>query len=434
MGGKIESKLCIRFDQMICLELKLESFMKINLNKDFVPSFIPSKSKQKVYISSPPWKKKMILSKKSKKNKVKKEEKQQKESSPEQEESEQSDDDKNKNKKKKKKSKKKKKKKVKKAPKPKAKKKEKKQSKSPLIQIDAYFRCLDLNVSVLAKYDILDINQPKKAIKRMTNVSMRNIRGRRSPMISLRAFHKIFVDFSKKVIEICDSQSARRGFSNLQRTENIIDYSPISLLNRYVFIFGYIGTHIRSLIAFRDKVNEEIDDNEDDDIVAHYRTLPPFIEDCFRIFVLCITKLFKYKPFELASNKRIFAIFLCELCQNENKNESFTRLSMKLVAMLERIIECVEDINISVAIVNLIDVIMKNGLFDKNMRVDSKCKISDLCDKMLRGEIGEGFIGQIKNASNVAKIVTFYLRNSDAALSKVHKMYVSIDSIEDKAK
>merc|ERR1712228_591360 len=63
---KIESKLCRRFDQMICLELKLEQFMNLSMNKHFVPSFIPSKSKQKTWLNSPPWKKKK--KKKKKKN------------------------------------------------------------------------------------------------------------------------------------------------------------------------------------------------------------------------------------------------------------------------------------------------------------------------------------------------------------------------------
>merc|ERR1712244_28862 len=70
---KMERKLCQRLDQMIACQIKLEKFMNVNVNKDFVPSYIPSKTQQKTWLNSPPWKRKKMQTTKTKKIKKKKE-------------------------------------------------------------------------------------------------------------------------------------------------------------------------------------------------------------------------------------------------------------------------------------------------------------------------------------------------------------------------
>merc|ERR1712048_869659 len=210
---------------------------------------------------------------------------------------------------------------------------------------------------------------------------------------------------------------------------------PVSLLQRNGFIFAYIGERIHSLMAFREHIAAQIEDEQVcENEVAHLRTLPPFIEDCFRIIVLCITKLFKHRPFELPQHRKLFDVFLSNLIGKSGENESFTQMSPDLVALLEEMIGFVDDINIVVAIVTLMDCIMKSGRFDKQMRVDSKLKIANLCNKMLRGQIGEGYIAQIKNASNVGKVVAFYLRNCDEPLKEIKTLCVAVNGMEDRNK
>eukprot|EP01083_Nonionella_stella_P070755 189457_1 len=426
---RIEARLCHRLDHLVCLQHSLETFMKLNLNKQFLPSFIPSQNKEETWLNSPPWKRKLLFDQKKKKKKLLLDDDNSNDmvSSTDEEEEE---DDRNKNKKKKKKSKKKKKKKKK---EPKATNKKKKK-RSPLTTITPYFRALDLSVGVLLQFEILDRNYYKRASRRLTLDHLTASPRSFDRMISLRAFHQLLHDFCGKVIEICASQSARRGFaSKMSNAESIASYTPCIVIQRYGFIFGYIAQQMNELIAFVAVIGDTLAAEGEH---KHYETLPPLIQDCFCIFIECLTKLFKYKQFELACNRHTFDILLKHLCPPNDDDSSFTSHAIGLIRMMQTICDYVEDINVATKIVCLVDLIMKNTRFDKAMRSDYSVKITSMCDGMMRGSIGDAFLFQIKNASNVGQLVSLYLkhcRDETRSLQQIGAWYKAFNKIEDRA-
>eukprot|EP01083_Nonionella_stella_P266412 901296_1 len=105
---RIEARLCHRLDHLVCLQHSLETFMKLNLNKQFLPSFIPSQNKEETWLNSPPWKRKLLFDQKKKKKKKLLFDDDNSNDMVSSTDEEEEEDDRNKNKKKKKKSKKKK--------------------------------------------------------------------------------------------------------------------------------------------------------------------------------------------------------------------------------------------------------------------------------------------------------------------------------------
>ncbi len=108
------------------------------------------------------------------------------------------------------------------------------------------------------------------------------------------------------MIEIISNQSTRKGFASKEINENLMYYTPIILLKRYGFIFKYISKQIYNLIQFRQAIHEMNDDESEENEQKHvyFQKLPKDIQNCFHIFIDCLMKLFKYKPFESNTNNR----------------------------------------------------------------------------------------------------------------------------------